>query len=334
MLRLFSRLFWWGIVCALLVAGAAVWYAMQPLSQRATVLDVEVARGGSMRDVARQIAEQGIDVSPTFLIWAARLSGRDSRMQAGNYRIEQGITPWGLIMLLSSGSTSYAQVAFIEGWNFRQLRAALDAMPDLNHDTLGLSDAEVLAKLGMQDASPEGLFFPDTYFVSRGISDLEVLRRAHQQLQKVLDREWAQRSPGLPVNTAYEGLTLASVVEKETGTASDRDKIASVFVNRLRIGMPLQSDPTVIYGIGVNFDGNLRRRDLQADNPYNSYTRRGLPPTPIAMPGLAAMRAAFNPARTDFLYFVSRGDGSSQFSRSLEEHNRAVARYQKGKGGR
>ncbi|MEC5386520.1 endolytic transglycosylase MltG [Uliginosibacterium sp. H3] len=332
MLRLFSRLFWWGIVCAIVVAGLAVWYALQPLSQRATVLDVEVARGGTMRDVARQISQQGIDVSPTFLVWAARLSGRANRMQAGNYRIEQGITPWGLIMLLSSGSTSYAQVAFIEGWNFRQLRAALDAMPDLNHDTLGLSDADVLAKLGMQDASPEGLFFPDTYFVSRGVSDLEVLRRAHEQLQKVLDREWAQRSPGLPVNTAYEGLTLASVIEKETGTAADRDKVASVFVNRLRIGMPLQSDPTVIYGIGVNFDGNLRRRDLQADNPYNSYTRRGLPPTPIAMPGLAAMRAAFNPARTDFLYFVSRGDGSSQFSRSLEEHNRAVARYQKGKG--
>jgi UPF0755 protein len=332
MFRLFSRLFWWGIVCALIAAGAAVWYAMQPLSQRATVLDVEVARGGTMRDVAHQISAQGIDVSPTFLIWAARLSGRDSRMQAGNYRIEQGITPWGLIMLLSSGSTSYAQMAFIEGWNFRQLRAALDAMPDLKHDTLGLSDADVLTKLGMQEASAEGMFFPDTYFVTRGISDLEVLRRAHQQLQKVLEREWARRAPGLPVNTMYEGLTLASVIEKETGTASDRDKVASVFVNRLRIGMPLQSDPTVIYGIGADFNGNLRRRDLQTDSAYNSYTRRGLPPTPIAMPGLAALRAAFNPARTDFLYFVSRGDGSSQFSRSLEEHNRAVARYQKGKG--
>jgi len=332
MIRSFFRLLRWCVLFVALAAAAAVWYAMQPLSQRATVLDVEVARGGTMRDVARQIAEQGINVSPTFLIWMARLSGRDSRMQAGNYRIEQGITPWELIMLLSSGSTSYAQTAFIEGWNFRQLRAALDAMPDLKHDTLGLSDAEVLARLGMQEASAEGLFFPDTYFVTRGISDLEVLRRAHQQMQKVLEREWARRAPGLPVNTMYEGLTLASVVEKETGTPADRDKIASVFVNRLRIGMPLQSDPTVIYGIGANFDGNLRRRDLQADSAYNSYTRRGLPPTPIAMPGLAALRAAFNPARTDFIYFVSRGDGSSQFSRSLEEHNRAVARYQKGKG--
>lgn len=285
-----------------------------------------------MRDVARQIAAQGIDVSPTFLIWTARLSGRAHRMQAGNYRIEQGITPWGLIMLLSSGSTSYAQIAFIEGWNFRQLRAAIDAMPDVRHDTLGLSDAEVLAKLGLSERSPEGLFFPDTYFVTRGISDVEVLRRAHQQLQKVLDREWAQRAPGLPISTPYEGLTLASVVEKETGTPADRDKIASVFVNRLRIGMPLQSDPTVIYGMGADFDGNLRRRDLQTDTAYNSYVRRGLPPTPIAMPGLAAMRAAFNPARTDYLYFVSRGDGSSEFSRSLEEHNRAVMRFQKGRG--
>jgi UPF0755 protein len=253
-------------------------------------------------------------------------------MQAGNYRIEQGITPWGLIMLLSSGSTSYAQIAFIDGWNFRQLRAVLDAMPDLKHDTLGLPDAEVMARLGIQDVGPEGQFYPDTYFVARGISDVEVLRRAHQQLQKILEREWSKRAPGLPINSIYEGLTLASVIEKETGVATDRDKIASVFVNRLRIGMPLQSDPTVIYGIGANFDGNLHRRDLQADNPYNSYTRRGLPPTPICMPGLAALRAAFNPAHTDFLYFVSRGDGSSQFSRSLEEHNRAVARYQKGKG--
>ncbi|MDB5802208.1 MAG: aminodeoxychorismate lyase [Rhodocyclales bacterium] len=331
MIRSFFRLLRWGVLFVALAAVAAVWYAMQPLSQRAAVLDVEVARGGSMRDVARQIAEQGIDVSPAFLVWTARLSGRANRMQAGNYRIEQGISPWGLILLLSSGSTSYAQVAFIEGWNFRQMRAALDAMPDLRHDTLGLSDAEVLAKLGMQESSAEGLFFPDTYFVARGISDQEVLRRAHQQLKKVLDREWARRTPGLPVNTVYEGLILASVVEKETGTPADRDKIASVFVNRLRIGMPMQSDPTVIYGIGANFDGNLTRRDLQTDGAYNSYTRRGLPPTPIAMPGLAALRAAFNPAHTDFLYFVSRGDGSSQFSRSLEEHNRAVARYQKGR---
>ena len=331
MIRSFFQLLRWGVLFVALAAAAAVWYAMQPLSQRATVLDVEVARGGTMRDVARQIAEQGIDVSPTFLVWTARLSGRDSRMQAGNYRIEQGISPWGLILLLSSGSTSYAQVAFIEGWNFRQMRAALDAMPDLRHDTLGLSDAEVAAKLGLQESSAEGLFFPDTYFVTRGISDQEVLRRAHEQQQKVLDREWARRAPGLPVNSVYEGLILASVIEKETGTPADRDKIASVFVNRLRIGMPLQSDPTVIYGMGVNFDGNLTRHDLQTDSIYNSYTRRGLPPTPIAMPGLAALRAAFNPAHTDFLYFVSRGDGSSQFSRSLEEHNRAVMRYQRGR---
>ncbi len=331
MIRSFFRLLRWGVLFVALATVAAVWYAIRPLSQRATVLDVEVAHGGSMRDVARQIAEQGIDVSPTFLIWTARLSGRANRMQAGNYRIEQGISPWGLILLLSSGSTSYAQVAFIEGWNFRQMRAALDAMPDLRHDTLGLSDAEVLARLGMQERSAEGLFFPDTYFVARGISDEEVLRRAHQQLQKVLDREWARRAPGLPVNSVYEGLILASVIEKETGTPADRDKIASVFVNRLRIGMPLQSDPTVIYGMGANFDGNLTRHDLQTDNVYNSYTRRGLPPTPISMPGLAALRAAFNPAHTDFLYFVSRGDGSSQFSRSLEEHNRAVMHYQRGR---
>lgn len=333
MIRSFLRLLRWCVFLAVCAVAGAVWYATHPLTQREPVLDVEVTRGSKMRDVARDVAAQGVNVSPEFLSWMTRFAGRAQRIQAGNYRIEQGITPWQLMELLTSGAKAYVEVMFIEGWTFQRMRAALDAMPDLRHDTLGLSDAEVIRKLGLTLASAEGQFFPDTYFVSRGVSDLEVLRRSHQQMQKILTREWVSRSPGLPLQTAYEALTLASVVEKETGAPSDRDRIASVFINRLRIGMPLQSDPTVIYGMGAAFNGNLTKNDLLTDTEYNSYTRRGLPPTPIAMPGLAALRAVTKPARTDFLYFVARGDGSSQFSRSLDEHNRAVARYQKGRGG-
>ncbi|GAB4058868.1 endolytic transglycosylase MltG [Uliginosibacterium sediminicola] len=332
MIRFFFKFLRWAVLFVAVVTGTAAWYATRPLAQREAVLDVEIAHGSTMRDVARQVVEQGVEVSPRFLSWMARLAGRAHSIKAGNYRIEQGITPWDLLELLSAGSTSYAEIALVEGWSFRRLRATLDAMPDLKHDTLGMSDAQVLAELGLPGESAEGQFFPDTYFVARGVSDLEVLRRAASQMQKMLAQEWARRAPDLPLQTPYEGLTLASMVEKETGISADRGKIASVFVNRLRIGMPLQSDPTVIYGLGSNFDGNLTRRDLQTDTPYNSYTRRGLPPTPIAMPGLAALRAALHPEATNFLYFVARGDGSSQFSRSLEEHNRAVSRYQKGKG--
>ncbi|MFT4171013.1 MAG: endolytic transglycosylase MltG [Rhodocyclaceae bacterium] len=332
MLRLFVTLFKVLVVLALIAAGVTIYYVQRPLPQARPIVDLEVLRGSSMREVARQVSAAGIDVSPMVLTWLARASGHDSRIKAGNYQISEGITPWGLIELLTSGSNAYAELALIEGWNFRRLRAALDGQPDLRHDTLGLPDADILARLNIPEAHPEGLFFPDTYYVVRGTSDLDVLRRAHEQMEKVLQREWEKRSPDLPLSTPYEALVLASVVEKETGVPQDRDRVASVFVNRLRAGMPLQSDPTVIYGMGTAYDGNLRKRDLQTDTPYNSYTRRGLPPTPVAMPGLAALRATLNPARTDFFYFVSRGNGTSEFSRTLDEHNRAVARYIKGRG--
>ncbi|MFT3733477.1 MAG: endolytic transglycosylase MltG [Rhodocyclaceae bacterium] len=332
MFRLFFRLLRWSVLIVALMTGVAVWYAFQPLRQSAPVLDVEVPRGVSMREVARLVTEQGIEVQPLYLAWLARLSGRAQKIQAGSYQVKEGVTPWELVELLSSGSTTYADVALIEGYSFRRMRSVLDGNPDLKHDTLGRSDAEVMAQLGLSGQDPEGQFFPDTYFVSRGVSDLEVLRRAHAQMKKVLAAEWELRAPGLPLKSAQEALILASVIEKETGVEADRDEIASVFVNRLRIGMPLQSDPTVIYGMGAAFDGNLTRRDLLTDTPHNTYTRRGLPPTPIAMPGRAALHAALHPAKTDFLYFVARGDGSSHFSRSLDEHNRAVARYQKGRG--
>jgi UPF0755 protein len=222
-----------------------------------------------------------------------------------------------------------ATVIFVEGWTFRQIRKTLDEHPDVTHATRELTDEEVLQRLGIEDASPEGLFFPDTYHFARGNSDLRVLRRAQRLMQSHLEAQWAARAPELPLATPYEALILASIVEKETGREEERRLVAAVFVNRLRKGMLLQADPTVIYGLGETFDGNLRKRDLVADAPYNTYTRTGLPPTPIAMPGLASLAATLNPPASDVLYFVSRGDGSSHFSRTLGEHERAVTKYQR-----
>ncbi|WP_374245123.1 endolytic transglycosylase MltG [Zoogloea sp.] len=313
-----------GLAC---LAGALAWFAHRPLPLRQSPLDFTVEPGSSMKQVARQLVEAGFDMPPLAIVTLARITRQANAIKAGSYEVVAGVTPLQLLDKLSRGDVSQAELALIEGWNFRQLRAALDRHPDLRHDTAGLSDAALLQKLGVDAAHPEGQFFPDTYLFARRSSDLEVLRRAHANQQKVLGREWARRADGLPYKTPYEALIMASIVEKETGQAADRPMVASVFVNRLRAGMLLQTDPTVIYGLGADFDGNLKKRDLLADTPYNTYTRGGLPPTPIAMPGTAALRAALNPPVTDYLYFVARGDGSSEFSRTLDEHNRAVARY-------
>ena len=230
---------------------------------------------------------------------------------------------------MTEGRVSQAQISIIEGTTFRQLRNLLDADPDLRHDSTAMSETDILQRVGAPEAHAEGLFFPDTYYFASGASDLAILKRAYQTMQQRLQESWQQRSPGLPLQTPYQALILASIVEKETGQASDRDMIAGVFINRLRRGMRLQTDPSVIYGMGDKFDGNLRKRDLLTDTPYNTYTRAGLPPTPIALPGLAALQATLHPAKTDALYFVARGDGSSVFSKSLAQHNRAVAKYQK-----
>lgn len=329
MLRTISRLFKLCLFLLLVLAAVVGWYATQPLSLRQPTVDFEIARGESMRLISRKVADAGVEVWPPALSWLARLSGHSIRIKAGSYRIDKPLTAWELVSLLSTGANAYADVALIEGWNFARVRAVLNAHPELAHETAVLSDAEIMVRLGAPGTLPEGLFAPDTYSFSRGSSDLELLRRAQQRMQQQLQREWQGRAQNLPLKTPYEALVLASVVEKETGQAQDRAQIASVFINRLRIGMPLQSDPTVIYGMGPGFDGNLRRRDLQADTSFNSYTRGGLPPTPIAMPSVAALRATLHPASGNYLYFVARGDGSSEFSRTLEEHNRAVQRYQK-----
>ncbi|MSQ55307.1 MAG: endolytic transglycosylase MltG [Betaproteobacteria bacterium] len=314
---------------ALLGAGAyAAWYVGTPLAMAKTPVEFEIPAGSGFRGATQRIESAGIRVGRIQFELLARALGRAQNIKAGSYEIASALTPLELLDKLTQGDVTQAEVKFIEGWNIRQVRAALEASPDLRHDIGKLPDAELLAQIGAPEKHPEGLFFPDTYLFFKGTSDLAVLKRAYGAMQRHLAREWEARDPNVPYKSPYAALIMASVVEKETGRAAERDRIAGVLVNRLRIGMLLQADPTVIYGLGEAFDGNLRKIHLQTDGPYNSYMRAGLPPTPIAMPGLGALRAALRPARTDALYYVSRGDGTSEFSRNLDEHNRAVRKYQ------
>jgi UPF0755 protein len=312
----------------LAVAGYAAWYIATPLEVAASPVEFEIVPGSRLRSAADQMEKAGIRVRRYEFELLARALGRDRDVKAGSYWLGEPVTPIQLLDKLTRGDVTQAELRLIEGWTFAQFRAALDASPDLKHETKGLDDVQVLGKLQAPEAHPEGLFFPDTYLFARGSSDLAVLRRAYLAQQRHLKTEWEARGPGVPYRTPYEALTMASIVEKETGRGAERDQIAGVLVNRLRIGMRLQADPTVIYGLGNSFDGNLKKIHLLEDGPYNTYTRAGLPPTPIAMPGRASLKAAMRPAKTDALYYVSRGDGTSHFSRNLDEHNRAVTKYQ------
>lgn len=323
------RLFTLVILLALLATAGAGYYVYRTLPLPATPFEFSLKQGSSLKGMARDMQQAGLLEQDWAFVWLARLSGKSGQLKAGKYALKQPVTPLELLDILDKGLVVQGQVSVIEGWTFRQLRAALDASPDVAHDTLSLSDAEILRRIGATEDHPEGLFFPDTYNFSSGSSDLTIFKSAYQAMQRNLGEAWAGRDADLPLQTPYQALILASIVEKETGTPGDRAMIAGVFVNRLRMGMLLQTDPTVIYGMGEQFDGNLRKRDLLADTAYNTYTRGGLPPTPIALPGMAALLATLHPAKTDALYFVARGDGSSQFSASLAEHNRAVGRYQK-----
>ena len=323
------------------LAGAAVfWWLQQPLSLRSAQVEVSIEPGTPARDVARLWVQAGIDAPPEWLYQWFKWSGQSRKIRAGSYEVEAGITPRQLLERMVRGDQTLETLRLIEGWNLRQVREALGQAPHLRLTTAAMSDAELATALGLDRASAEGWLFPDTYAYSRGVSDLTVLRRAHEAMRHHLDAVWAERQQKLGSATGdnpalkepAQLLVLASIVEKETGRAADRGLVSAVFNNRLRIGMPLQSDPTVIYGLGANFDGNLRKADLLADTPWNTYTRRGLPPTPIALPGLAALRAAALPDRSEALYFVARGDGSSVFSNNLADHNRAVNHFQRGQG--
>lgn len=316
------------ILGLLAIAGYGAWYAMTPVKAAALPVEFEIPAGIGLRGVARRLEQAGIDVRRVPFEMLARVLGTTQDIKAGYYRIAVPMTPREILDKLERGDVVQSEVVLVEGWTFAQFRAALEASPALRHDSRGLADAEILAHIGVTERHPEGLFFPDTYLFARGSSDLAVLRRSYRVMQEHLGREWAQRAPDAPFKEPYEALIMASIVEKETGKAAEREQIAGVLVNRLRGRMALQADPTVIYGLGENFDGNLKKVHLRTDGPYNTYTRRGLPPTPIAMPGLAALRATLQPAKLDALYYVSRGDGTSEFSRTLKEHNRAVAKYQ------
>ncbi len=328
MLSLIRTVFVLVVAGVFALAAYAAWYALTPIEATAYPAEFQVAPGSGLRSVARQIEAGGVAVGRLRFELLTRVLGRSQEIKAGSYELEAAINPLQLLDKLTRGDVTQSELTLIEGWTFRQFRAAIDANPALKGDSRGLSDEEILKRIGATGSHPEGLFFPDTYLFSKNASDFDVLRRAYASMQRHLEQEWLARDQKTPYRSPYEALVMASIIEKETGKAEERDLVGGTLVNRLRIGMRLQVDPTVIYGLGANFDGNLRRRDLLADGPYNTYIRGGLPPTPIAMPGLASLRSALRPAHTLTLYYVARGDGTSQFSRTLDEHNRAVAKYQ------
>lgn len=315
--------------------AAGGWWLYSPMTLNlpagSPVLDLEIEPGTRPAQVAQAVVNSGAQTPVQLLQWWFRVSGQARQIKAGSYEITPGMTPRKLLAMLVRGDQTLKSITLVEGWNFQQVREALKKADLLAQDSVGMQPEMIMEKLGRPGIHPEGRFFPDTYTFARGSSDLAILKRAAKAMDKRLDAAWALRARDTPLTSPEQALTLASIVEKETGKPSDRGQIAGVFANRLRIGMLLQTDPTVIYGMGDQFDGNIRKRDLQTDTPYNTYTRAGLPPTPIAMPGKAALLAAVQPAATKALYFVARGDGSSQFSATLDEHNRAVNKYIRGR---
>ncbi|OFZ66628.1 MAG: aminodeoxychorismate lyase [Betaproteobacteria bacterium RBG_16_56_24] len=317
------------ILLALLATAGLVYYAYRPLTLPATPFEFDLKQGGSLKSTAREMQQAGLLSQQWPFVLLARSLGKSMQLKAGNYELKQPVSPLQLLQIITKGEFSQRRISVIEGWTFRQFRGVLDSNRYIAHNTTGLPDMEILQRIGATENHPEGLFFPDTYNFVSGSSDLEILKTAYHTMRQRLQDAWAARAANLPLQTPYQALILASIVEKETGIAGDRSMIAGVFVNRLRKKMLLQTDPTVIYGIGDKFDGNLRKRDLLKDTAYNTYTRRGLTPTPIALPGMAALQATLHPAQTDALYFVARGDGSSEFSATLAKHNRSVNRYQK-----
>ena len=321
-------------VVALALAGfgaGAVWWLNQPLKQGADIVDLTIEPGNSASVVAQTVADAGVKVDPLLLYAWFRLSGESRNIKAGSYEIEPGQTPRTLLSKLVRGEEALRSITLIEGLTFAQVRQVLVKDSQLRQETRGLTAEAIMTLLGKTGVSAEGRFFPDTYTFAKGTADLAVLKLAMRAMDKNLDAAWSTRLPNTPLKSPEQALILASIVEKETGQGRDRAQIAAVFINRLRIGMLLQTDPTVIFGMGEEFDGNLRKRDLQTDTPWNTYTRPGLPPTPIAMPGRAALIAAVQPAQTTSRYFVARGDGTSEFSATLDEHNRAVNKFQRGK---
>ena len=321
------------VLIILIAVGVFAWrdysqFADTPLALAApTTIDVPIGTQlpGILRELERQHVRTG-----TSLHWRllARQRGVAGKLHAGEYALDAGITPRALLAKMAAGEVIQHRFTIVEGWTFAQLRDALAREAGLKQTLAASNDAAIMRALGAADVPAEGQFLPETYNYVKGMDDVDILRRAHKAMSDALDKQWNLRAADLPLQSPYQALILASIVEKETARADERPLIAGVFLHRLKIGMRLQTDPTVIYGLGAAFDGNLRRGDLDTDTPFNTYTREGLPPTPIALPGAAALSAALHPAATDALYFVARGDGTHEFSPTLEAHNRAVAKYQ------
>lgn len=323
-----KELLLWLLFLLVIVAGLFTYYARTPIPLNHTPFEFTLKQGSSLKSAAHQLQQAGGLNNEWLFVMLGRGLRKASQIKPGNYQLEHEVTPLQLLNTISKGQVEQSSITLIEGNTFKEMREVLNADATLRHDSANMSDAEILKQIGADEHAAEGLFFPDTYNYVKGSSDLKLLKRAYQLMQRNLQESWKKRDANLPFDTPYEALILASIVEKETGQPSDRPMIASVFINRLRKHMRLQTDPTVIYGMGDKFDGNLRKRDLLKDTPYNTYTREGLTPTPIALPGLAAIRAVLHPAPSKALYFVARGDGSSQFSATLIEHNNAVNQYQ------
>jgi len=332
MLKLFKRLIAWSLIAALLVIGVLTYQLLSfqhgtvSLPQQQTLFLIR--SGSNIKTIAQDLTMQKIIDDPWLFILLAKLKGVETRVRAGEYQLEAGQTPDDLLETFTKGSSVQYSFTVIEGWSFRQMLTALAQDPIIEHKLEAKSSTEIMDLIGYPGQHPEGMFFPDTYRFPKGTSDIDFLRRAYQVMQQHLQREWDQRDTGLPLKSSYEALILASIIEKETGVGFERPMIAAVFIERLKRKMRLQTDPTIIYGLGENFDGDIRFRDLKKDTPYNTYLHAGLTPTPIALPGLDAIRAALHPAQTKALYFVSKGDGTHHFSETLEEHNAAVNRYQ------
>ncbi len=325
----------WAVLAAVVIvsgsaAGVYFWRGYErPLEMSQPRVEVRIANGASARAIARSIRAAGVELNELEFVAVARASGATHSLRAGRYAIENGMSMRSVVEMIQHGEVLRERLTVLEGTTFGELREQVNSAPELQHQTAKLSNAELLQAIGATQKDPEGLFAPDTYVFDPGSSDLDLYRRAYRMQTERIERAWGARAPDLPYNDAYEALIMASLVEKETGQAAERRRVAGVFVNRQRLGMPLQTDPSVVYGLGDRFDGRLHRKDLETDTPYNTYVRTGLPPTPIALPGQAAIEAALNPEVTKDLYFVARGDGTSQFSATLAEHQRAVDRFQK-----
>lgn len=317
------------VATLLAIAGVAFWSTQPLIANDAAPISFTIEPGSGVDASTKQIAAAGVPVQPQLLSVLIRATGRSGQIKAGSYELKPGTTPRALVDQLVRGEFAQETVTVVEGWTFRQMRQKLAEHPGLKQDTKDLSDRELMDKIGSDFRNPEGLFFPDTYRFAKGASDVHVYRQSHEMMRKRLAEAWNKRDPKVPYKSSYEALIMASIVERETGQQQDRDMIAGVFANRMRLGMMLQTDPTVIYGMGESYRGNITKKDLQTDTPYNTYKRKGLPPTPIALPGAAALEATMSPAKTEALYFVSRGDGTSQFSSNLADHNRAVNKYQR-----